>query len=319
MGAPSKRAKKIRKANEFDVAKLLAELSPPKVNDSVYAWNLEDIFAAREHQMLGRFKVPCRLAESMKTDDAISVAYENRLDPQRCIGVELVPAKGARAAPVAAEAEALFGQLGVGVTPDTMVDIHSALVDHGLAVGACVVTPREDGSRIDYAMKAWPMEFVRWDSTDRVLKTMTSSGVEVPIVHGDGRWVVFRKRELYPWKHGALLPAAIVWARHAFAARDWTKGSVAHGNAKVIGEMPVGMARRGFLEVTTGTHSTCPALFMAKGSVIVSVPLVPVTRIASISSPNWSSASDSSAPRRYDCRNSMKLSSPCLFTVTSLE
>jgi hypothetical protein len=33
-----------------------------------------------------------------------------------------------------------------------------------------------------------------------------------------------------------------VWARHAFAIRDWSKGSVAHGSAKVVGEMPQGVA-----------------------------------------------------------------------------
>jgi hypothetical protein len=32
-----------------------------------------------------------------------------------------------------------------------------------------------------------------------------------------------------------------VWARHAFAIRDWAKGSTAHGAAKVVGEMPAGV------------------------------------------------------------------------------
>jgi hypothetical protein len=32
----------------------------------------------------------------------------------------------------------------------------------------------------------------------------------------------------------------MVWARHAFAGRDWSKGSASHGNAKVIGTMPQG-------------------------------------------------------------------------------
>lgn len=115
-------------------------------------------------------------------------------------------------------------------------------MNHGVAVGACTATPRDDGSRIDYSLKAWPMEFVRWDATRRALMAQTFSGPEEEIVHGDGRWVVFRKHEIDPWKHGALLAAALVWARHAFALRDWAKGSIAHGNNKVVGEMPSGLA-----------------------------------------------------------------------------
>jgi hypothetical protein len=82
---------------------------------------------------------------------------------------------------------------------------------------------------------------VRWDSTEGVFKTRIEDGAEETIVHGDGRWTIFCKNEIEPFKHGALLPAALVWARHAFAIRDWAKGSVAHGNAKIIGEMPEGV------------------------------------------------------------------------------
>mgnify|MGYP001618654468 FL=1 len=65
---------------------------------------------------------------------------------------------------------------------------------------------------------------------------------EVPITHGDGRWVVFAARELEPWKDCCLLPGALVWARHAFASRDWGKATAAHGNAKVVGQLPEGVA-----------------------------------------------------------------------------
>jgi hypothetical protein len=282
MGAKTKAARKIRAAEEFDPGRLSAALGLPKDGGvSVTSWTLAEIFNARDLQMRGSFYLPARMAESMRTDDALSVAYDNRLDPQRCVPVEIVAAQGARGASVAAEARALFGQGGVGIHPDTMADINGCLVDHGVAFGVNVATPREDGSRVDFEMKHWPIEYVRWDPVVRCFKARVDpesvpssevsaadlnaglfgfvGGYEVPIIHGDGRWVIFQKHEITPFKHGAILAAAIVWARHAYAIRDWSKGSVAHGSAKVIGTMPTGVA----LQNSSGGGLTPEATAMA--------------------------------------------------------
>ncbi len=258
----NKRARKVRAAGEFDVARLRASLATPKTGRiPLTSWTLSEIFDARDLQLRGNFFLPARLAEIMRTDDALAVAYEGRLAPQRCIKVEMCPAAGARGAPIAAEAAALFGQGGVGITPETMGSIHGCLVDHDVAFGYCVATPRPDGSRVDVELHAWPIEYVRWDPYYRCFKTKVDpaslgpgdvpdpndeeaqkaygvvGGWEVPIVHGDGRWVIFQRFELDPFKHATLLAAALVWARHAYGLRDWAKASVAHGSAKVVGHM----------------------------------------------------------------------------------
>jgi len=268
MGAPSKRAKKIRVAKDFNPKRLSAELQQPRGQRSaIFSWRLEDIFEARNAQMRGFFALAARLSESMRTDDAMSVARYNRLAPQRCIPVKLEPAKGARGVSVANEAEGTFGQGGVGLHPDTLSDITGCFVDHGVAFGVNVATPRADGSRIDFEMKSWPIEWVRWDPYRRIFITLVDptsvvdgdvpngdalgeygaiGGSEVPIIHGDGRCVIFKKHEIYPWREdAAILPAALVWARHAFAARDWARGSVAHGSPKIVGELPEGMLLQG--------------------------------------------------------------------------
>ncbi len=245
MGAPSKRAKQVRQASEFDPQRLAVSINPPKQGPSVYSWTLEDIRNARDEQMRGYFARPARLAESMRTDDALFVAKANRLAPQRSIEIAIIQGKGARAESIANEADALFGAKGVGISSETVADIHGCLVDHGVAFATVTTTLREDGSRFDSMLKAWPVEFVRWDPNERAFKTRIEEGGEETIVHGDGRWVIFTKNELEPFKHGTLLPAALVWARHAYAIRDWAKGSVAHGNAKVIGEMPEGVPLQG--------------------------------------------------------------------------
>lgn len=250
VGARNKRARKVRQREEFDSVKLAAALTPPTSTQGVYSWSLANIRAARDAQLTARFALAARMAESMRSDDALFVAYQNRLAPQKCIGVEIVPAKGARGEAIAAEAEALFGAGGVGIRPDTLADIHGCLVNHGVAFGVVVQTPRLDGSRVDVEMKMWPIEHVRWDPLERCYMTRVDPGSpdndcaaygEEPIAHGDGRWVVFQNHDHEPWKQEAcLLAAALIWARHANAIRDWAKGSSVHGNAKIIGELPEG-------------------------------------------------------------------------------
>lgn len=241
MGAPTKRASKVRSANEFDLSRLIAQLMPPKNTAAITGWTLADIVSARDQQMRGVFRMPARMAEAMRTDDALFVAFENRLAPQRAVKVTLKPAKGPKAPQITNEAEALFGQNGIAITPDTLTDIHGALVNHGVAFATNVATVRPDLSRVDYSIQYWPIEHVRWDPITRSYKTLTEAGPEEEIVHGDGRWITFRKNDYQPFTRGALLPAALVWARHAFANRDWAKSSVAHGSAKVIGELPPGV------------------------------------------------------------------------------
>ncbi|HXG69998.1 MAG TPA: DUF935 family protein [Gemmatimonadaceae bacterium] len=217
-----------------------------------YSWSLPDIMAARDDQMRGSFARPVRLAASMRTDDALYVARSNRLAPQRCIEVEIVPVKGARGKGVASEAEAIFGAKGVGVSVETLADINGCLVDHGVAFATNVLTPRDDGTRVDIQVHYWPIEHVKWNSSKQCYVTRVGSATderasysteEEEITHGDGRWIIFSTHEHEPFKQeAAVLPAALVWARRAFALRDWAKSSVAHGSAKVVGEMPEGVA-----------------------------------------------------------------------------
>ena len=265
--AASRRARKIRQGSEFSMQTLLPLVRSPIVPTSTYSWDLETICAARDAQMIGRFVSPARMAESMRTDDALFVAYQNRLAPQRCLGVKMRPAKVARGDAIASEGDALFGTNGIGVTTDTMSDINGCLANHGVAFGVNVWNPRPDGSRIDVEMRPWPIEFVWWNAVARTWMTRIDPYPNVnpgafgfvppeyrdqygtlqpahgnnlvPIIHGDGRWVVFQKHELLPFRQdAAILPASVVWAAHAFGKRDWRKGSAAHGNAKVVGELP---------------------------------------------------------------------------------
>lgn len=243
MGARSKVARKVRNASEFDLGRLLNDaVREPRAATAVYAWSLSEIFDARNQQMLGSFRLPARLAESIRTDDALFTARKNRIAPSASVKVMIKPGTGARAGNIAKEADAHFGPEGVAIRPDTIRDIHGCLADHGLAFGINHPRLRDDGSRVDFVHRAWPIEHVRWDATNKVFKTRVADGPEETIVHADGRWTIYANEQIEPFKHGVIVPAAVVWARHAFAARDWSKGSSAHGSARVMGELPQGIA-----------------------------------------------------------------------------
>ncbi len=248
MGAKTRRARKIRAASEFDVGALQRQMRPPPEIGRVYAWTLEEIRGARDAQMRGQFARAAQLAAAMRTEASLSVARGNRLDALQSIQVEVVAAKGARGVPIADEGGALFGQEGVAITPSTCASVEGCLVDHGVAFGYNTWTPREDGSRVDVAVSYFPIEHVRWDAYKRCYVARVDSTVmvdgasEIDIVHGDGRWIIWAAFEHEPFKqHAAVLPAGLIWALIAFARRDWAKGSVAHGSAKVIGTMPEGV------------------------------------------------------------------------------
>ncbi len=196
----------------------------------------------------------------MRTNAAIATALDNRLAPQRCVKIALDPAPVARGVSIQKEADALFGDKGVAISADTRASIHASLVNHEIAFATCTHAPRADGERIDTTVTAWPIEHVRWDPLYRCYMTRIDpttstpgdlllngesapfAGSEIPIVHGDGRWVIFQRFEVDPFKHATILAAAILWATIAYAMRDWAKGSVAHGSAKVIGSLPEGVA-----------------------------------------------------------------------------
>lgn len=272
LAARSKKANTTRAEADFDVDRLLHRLRMPRDGrNTIDSWSLPEIWQARQDQMRGYFVQASRMAEQMRTDDALFTAYSNRLAPRRLIPVEMKSAGGVRGDNIAAEAEALYGANGIAITEGTLADIHSDLVNHGVAFGVCDATVREDGSRVDLHMRYWPIEYIRWDPVFRLFKARCDpntvqpedipreseaakeefgvyneygfvGGYWIPVIHGDGRWVIFTKHDLEPFrKDAALLPAALVWASHAFSQRDWAKASLAHGTAKMIGELPAGV------------------------------------------------------------------------------
>jgi hypothetical protein len=229
---------RVRKADDFAGSAAVRERAPIRRQPDTL-WSLEKIRAARDAQMRGDFAQPVRLAEAMRTDDALYTAYHNRIAPQSAVATKLVACGGARGEAVARKAQAsCFVSRGV------LVGLAGTLANHGIAIGYITREPSDDGTRVDLKLGEWPLEFVRWNpSTEQLETVVKNGGASVPIVHADGYWVVFRKTDTLPWtQEAALLPASMIWGAHAYALADWAGASKSHGLAKIVGELPSGVS-----------------------------------------------------------------------------
>jgi hypothetical protein len=228
---------KLRVAEEFKGTRA-ATFRAPRRPQSVLVWDLEKIRLAIDAQMTGQFTLPVALAKAMRRCDALFIAYHNRIAPQFALTARLVAANSARGTALHRKA------LGSIITPRTVLaGIVGTLADHGLAIGYNDHEPRADGTLVDFRLREWPLEFVRWDATRECLMTRLREGADEPIVHGDGRWTIFRKIENEPWnKEACVLPGGLLWAVLANSVKDWAAASTSHGQAKLIGELPEGWA-----------------------------------------------------------------------------
>lgn len=229
----SKIIPKTRSAGEFKASRGL-DWKPPIQKDASLSWPLEKIRAARDAQMRGEFDQPARLAEAMRTDDAIYVAYQNRIAPQAAIAAKLVACEGARGEAVRRKAAA-----SVTVERSVLAGIQGTMANHGLAIGYARHDVNSTGTIVSMRLEEWPLEAVRWNPSREVLETSTREMSRVDIVHGDSHWLVFAKFKIKPWTQAAcLLPASMVWASHANGVADWAGGSKAHGLSQIMGALP---------------------------------------------------------------------------------
>lgn len=202
------------------------------------SWTLERIREARDAQIAGDFALPAELARAMQTDDAIYVPRQNRIDAVNAIAADLVPHESTRGEALAKRAARLVS------APRSVITLaHRSLVDHGIGVMFNRRAVVDGGTGVAYALEFWPLDAVKWNEADGTLDALTDDGQRIPILHGDGNWIVVRKTARYPWTDdAALLPGALIWAAHAEGIRSWAGSADAHGLAKVLGTLPEGVS-----------------------------------------------------------------------------
>jgi hypothetical protein len=209
----------------------------PKRKKPSSAWTLDAIRSAREAQSAGDFAKAAPLAQAMLLDDALFVAAHNRVAPIGSLGLDYASTGGIMGDKVASRARE-----ELTVTRGTLISIALAFVFHGVAFGQVTWSYNEDGTRVYGELREWPIEHVKWDDNLRQFVTKVEDGDPVPIVHGDGQWVVFSRFDLDAFrKEACLLPACLIMAAHVDAIRDWASASRSHGQAKIVGELPEGV------------------------------------------------------------------------------
>jgi hypothetical protein len=210
----------------------------PRRVSGPFHWTVETIRRARDEQIRGRFELPVRLAEAMRTDDALFVPYCARTSTQSALKLCWAPA----ATP---ESQAATDRAAAGIiTPQHVRQaILGTLANHGIAIGYVLQNVAPDGSSVTFTLSEWPLEHVWYDHSLAKLRTRTIDGGErVDITHGDGRWIVFAKFGVTPWAQDAcILPGALIWAAHALALQSWSGAADSHGRPKVIGSLPEGV------------------------------------------------------------------------------
>lgn len=210
----------------------LSMVFEPLDDIDAWAWSASSVRAARQDHLKGDFRQSARLAHAVTCDPSIFGALLNRTAPARALP-RYFESPLARLA-TAAERE-------IEVSPGTVMEIVAHLAMLGMWVGQVEWTPRADGSRLDVRLRTWPMRSVYYDQHRRQLLTHTRGGQIVPVVHGDGKWVVATASDFEPWQWGAIKGIGMHWVHRAHHIRDRGWSSEAHGQSKFIGELPDGV------------------------------------------------------------------------------
>lgn len=111
------------------------------------------------------------------------------------------------------------------------------LVDYGVAIFQIIWTPTKDGTRLNYRLEPWPMQYIWWNSLLRCYQATTAEGL-VTVRHGDGHWLVLEAHGIESWLFGVLRSLAMTWADRTYGIRYRSQHAAAHGSPAPIGKLP---------------------------------------------------------------------------------
>jgi hypothetical protein len=240
---PKKPVESPRLPKTFDRPGLAKTYSTYARPNGLYGWEYPRLIAARDAQVRGMFREPVALARSLRTDPAVFAALLNRQAPHRGLSREIRSGHELQgtASSILAEARATFiPDTSSSLPPGLLADAFDRLALHEIGIDQIHWEPRPDGSRLDAFVTSFPLECVEWDECGERLLAITTEG-RIPIVHGDGRWIVYTKSSDRPWAKASLVALAGVWCDIAYARRDRSKNVESHGESKWIGTLGPGI------------------------------------------------------------------------------
>jgi len=231
-----------------DDAKYLGHAFEPQQPVTMAAWDVQRIRVARDAHAQGTFEASALLADAMLTDPRILAGLLQRLGP--LLGIPREVKGGPRwngkglTETVRAEAEQLFAPEAAACPPGTLAAGFVSTAMMGVTILQNVWRPREDASRMDVETRPWPMQLCRWNEALHRYQVDTTEGLWT-VEPNDGKWIVIEPIGPRSFLFGALRALALTWADRAYAIRDRSNHSAAHGTVGIVGTPPEGVATDG--------------------------------------------------------------------------
>lgn len=228
----------------------LAHAFEPLQPITLSAWDIGRIREARDAHLIGQFQASALLADALPTDGRIYPGLTQRIGPALSIAREVAGGprwngKGATEIVRAGVAETLLGPgpCAPALGPQTLAPIFTSLAMMGFCILQNIRLPRADGSHVDVEVRPWPLQQAEWVESIRRYRVFSTEG-PIEIEPNDGKWIVIEPWGPRSFKLGAIRALALLWADRAYAQRDRSNHSAAHGGVNIVGTLPVGIKVR---------------------------------------------------------------------------
>lgn len=195
-------------------------------------WTVERIREHRDAHQEGHVWAGKRLARFFRRDANVTGALGQRVAPW--LGCPHMLEGGSERA--RAELTPLLSARGELLSAPVKCEVAEDLAMCGLAILQTTVRPRKDGSRWDFIVEPWDLEYVEQDYRGHYV-AITRDG-RIPIVHGDGKWTIIRQIKKHPHEKGAVIPLGLNVASRGHGIVDRAAGAQAVGHPKLHASLP---------------------------------------------------------------------------------
>jgi phage gp29-like protein len=186
----------------------------------------------------GDFRSSAPLADALLRDPTVYAALLQRIGPlvglPRTVNASTYFQGKGQSKRAADEAQRV---VDTKLTASVRAPWYVSTATMGFAAAQLIWTPREDGSFVDVAVKAWPTECTFWNRWDQKYYATTREGW-IEIERGTGKWLLFEPHgdESYRW--GVLRAVALRVADRAYALVDRATHSQTVAAPTPVGTMP---------------------------------------------------------------------------------
>jgi hypothetical protein len=188
-------------------------------------WDIRGIRDALQNLLVGLFDRPAQLVDAIVGDDRVQATLGSRLGGLFGREVRHKPANDSAAA------REVFDAWVEAWPRIALEDVMTEIAQWGIMIRVAPAQVLWDTSRPIWTPhpQPWHPRYAWYHFTARTYLTSTLDGL-VPIVPGDGKWLLHTPRGQYRgWLHGAVRAIAQPWIIRNFAYRDWARYSERHG------------------------------------------------------------------------------------------